>query len=152
MAAQAAHRGKLPQTVRMYQSSPSNGKDKHNAEKPRTIYEEKAESEESSPTRHQVTQQNRSIQSHHVAPRSHPQRQSSSSVRKPQSVSRRYPATRVYGRGYNIQYQFGVDSNDNYSSDMIELKWCRGLNISYICSGISHSLYLSFAGDYYFCG
>jgi len=68
------------------------------------------------------------------------------------SVRRRVPSTRVFGRGYNINYQFGVDTNDNYSSAMIELEWCRGLNISYICSGITHSLYLSFTGDFYFCG
>eukprot|EP01083_Nonionella_stella_P198208 727930_1 len=60
--------------------------------------------------------------------------------------------TRVFATGYNYNYQFGLDCNDNYSSDVIELKWCRGLNISYICSGLTHLIYLSFTGNYYFCG
>jgi len=83
-----------------------------------------------------------------------PQHAANNNQRRPKKTtsSRRMLQTRVFASGYNYNYQFGVESNDNYSSEMIELEWCRGLNISYICSGLTHLIYLSFTGNYYFCG
>jgi len=58
----------------------------------------------------------------------------------------------VFAVGYNYNYQFGVDHNNENHPTEIELEWSDGLSISYVCSGLTHMCYLSFSGNYYFCG
>ena len=90
-------------------------------------------------------------QNHHQSSQSHHSSSHQSSTKKHKKKQRRMLKTRVFASGYNYNYQFGLESNDNYP-EIVELQWCQGLNISYICSGLTHLCYLSFTGNYYFCG
>eukprot|EP01083_Nonionella_stella_P026629 73346_1 len=96
-------------------------------------------------------QANRPHTHNHSHQNSHHHEAHSHSHKKKSSSSRRNLPTRVFAAGYNYNYQFGLNENENHT-DMIELEWCRGLNISYISAGLTHNIYLSFTGNYYFCG
>jgi len=89
---------------------------------------------------HHQSSKSTTSQSHHSSSRSHKKKS-----------SRRMLKTRVFASGYNYNYQFGLAKNDN-EPEIKELEWCQGKNISYICAGIQHLCYLSFTGNYYFCG